>query len=163
MAKEKIPGTQAIRLLKQHRVDFISHNYKYEDKGGTATSSRELGVAEHLMVKTLIMEDENSQPLIILMHGDCEVSQKQLARKIGCKQVTPCTHDKADRLTGYQTGGISPFGTRQQLPTYMEQTIQDLPRLFINGGKRGFLVEIAPADLIRVLQPTPVSVAICQR
>jgi Cys-tRNA(Pro) deacylase len=160
MAKEKIPATQAIRLLKQHRVAFIPHSYKYEDKGGTATSSRELGVAEHQVIKTLIMEDESRQPLIILMHGDREVSQKQLAREIGCKQVTPCARDKADRVSGYQTGGISPFGTRQQLPIYMEQTILELPQLFINGGKRGLLVEIDPQVLIEVLQPTLVSVAI---
>ncbi len=159
MAKEKLPGTQAIRLLKQHRVDFTAHSYKYEDKGGTATSSRELGVDEHQVIKTLIMEDENSKPLIILMHGDCEVSQKQLAREIGCKQVTPCCHDKADRVTGYQTGGISPFGTRQKLPVYMEASIMELPRIYINGGKRGLLVEIYPEDLVRVLNPTRVSVA----
>jgi Cys-tRNA(Pro) deacylase len=160
MTKEKIPGTQAIRVLKHHKVSFTPHSYKYEDKGGTATSSRELGVAEHLMIKTLIMENEKKEPLIILMHGDLEVSQKQLAREIGCKQITPCSPDKANRLSGYKTGGISPFGTRQKLPIYMEKSIKELPQLFINGGRRGFLVEISPQDLIRVLQPTIVSVAI---
>jgi len=160
MAKEKIPGTPAIRLLKQHKIDFIPRFYKYEDKGGTRVSARELEVDEHQVIKTLVMEDDNNNPLIILMHGDCEVSQKHLARQLQVKQVTPCSHDKADRLTGYQTGGISPFGTRQTIPVYMEESIAALERLFINGGKRGFLVEITPQDLIKVLQPQQVSVAI---
>ena len=160
MAKEKIPATQAIRTLKQHKVSFTPHFYTYEDRGGTRTSARELGVDEHEVIKTLIMEDDNQRPFIVLMHGDREVSQKHLARQLGVKQVIPCSRDKADRLSGYQTGGISPFGTRQALPVYLEESIAALPRLFINGGRRGFLVEIAPADLEKVLAPQQVSVAI---
>ncbi len=160
MARDKVPGTPAIRLLKQHKVSFQPHFYKYEDKGGTRVSARELGVDEHQVIKTLVMEDDRKNALVILMHGDCEVSLKHLARQLNVKQVSPCAHDKADRLTGYQTGGISPFGTRQSLPVYMEESIANLDRLFINGGKRGFLVEMTPADLIRVLDPEKVSVAI---
>jgi Cys-tRNA(Pro) deacylase len=159
MAKEKIPSTPAIRLLKQHKVTFTPRSYKYEDKGGTRTSARELGVPEHQVIKTLVMEDENGSPLIVLMHGDCEVSTKQLARQLAVKQVTPCPAQKADRLTGYQTGGISPFGTRQQLPIYLEETIAELPSICINGGRRGLLVELAPRDLLKVLNPTRVKVA----
>ncbi len=160
MAKEKVPGTPAIRLLKQHKVNFIPRFYKYEDRGGTKTSARELGVDEHNVIKTLIMEDEQQQPLIVLMHGDCEVSLKHLARQLGVKQVSPCPPTKADRLTGYQTGGISPFGTKQKMPVYMEESIALLDHIFINGGKRGFLVEIDPTSLLAVLEPTRVSVAI---
>jgi len=160
MAKEKVPSTPAIRLLKQHKVKFTPNTYKYEDKGGTKTSARELDVEEFQVIKTLIMEDEKQQPLIILMHGNCEVSLKHLARQLKVKQISPCTPDKANRITGYQTGGISPFGTRQQLPVYMEETIAHLETLFINGGRRGMLVEITPTALISILNPTQVSVAI---
>ncbi len=160
MARDKIPATTAIRQLKQHKAKFIPHPYKYEDKGGTRTSARELQVDEHEVIKTLVMEDDRQQPLIVLMHGDCEVSLKHLARQLKVKQVTPCPPDKADRITGYQTGGISPFGTRQPLPIYMEESIERLPRIFINGGRRGLLVEISPADLRKSLNPTSVSVAI---
>ena len=160
MAKEKVPGTPAIRLLKQFKVKFVPRFYKYEDRGGTKTSARELGVDEHKVIKTLVMEDEQQQPLIVLMHGDCEVSLKHLARLLGVKQVSPCPPAKADRLTGYQTGGISPFGTRQKMPVYMEESIASLDHIFINGGKRGFLVEIDPTSLLAVLEPTRVSVAI---
>lgn len=160
MARDKVPGTPAIRLLKQHKVTFEPHFYKYEDKGGTRVSARELGVDEHQVIKTLVMENDRQEALIILMHGDCEVSLKHLARQLSVKQISPCSHEKADRLTGYQTGGISPFGTRQPLPVYLEESIVSLDRLFINGGKRGFLVEITPADLVKVLAPQTVSVAI---
>jgi len=160
MARDKVPGTPAIRLLKQHQVEFNPCFYKYEDKGGTRVSARELGVDEHQVIKTLIMENENKDALIILMHGDCEVSLKHLARQLEVKQITPCAHDKADRLTGYQTGGISPFGTKQALPVYMEESIASLEKIYINGGKRGLLVEITPDDLIKVLNPQKVSVAI---
>jgi Cys-tRNA(Pro) deacylase len=160
MTKEKYPMTQAIRLLRRHRIEFIPRPYKYEDRGGTATSARELGVDEHLVIKTLVMEDELKQPLIVLMHGDLEVSLKNLARQIEVKQVTPCPAKTADSLTGYQTGGISPFGTRKPLRTYVEKTILALERIYINGGKRGFLIEITPADLVKVLQPTEVDVGI---
>jgi len=159
MAKEKIPGTQAIRLLQNNQISFVPRPYKYEDKGGTKVSARELQVDEHRVIKTLVMEDDQGQPLIMLMHGDKEVSLKQLARQLNVKQVTPCAPPKADRLTGYQTGGISPFGTRQALPIYLEKTIADLPIIYINGGRRGLLVELCPSELIKVLQPTLVEVA----
>ncbi len=158
MGREKVPSTPAIRLLKQQQVDFIPRHYKYEAKGGTQTSARELAVSEHQVIKTLVMEDEKGEPLIILMHGDFEVSTKQLARQLNVKQVSPCPAAKADRLTGYQTGGISPFGTRQQLPIYLEESICQLDRIYINGGRRGLLVEISPQDLQKVLQPTMVKV-----
>lgn len=160
MAKDKVPATPAIRLLKQHKVKFTPRPYKYEDKGGTRTSARELQVDEHEVIKTLVMEDDQQQPLIVLMHGNCEVSLKHLARQLKVKKITPCTRDKADSVTGYQTGGISPFGTRQSLPIYMEETISNLERVIINGGRRGLLVELSPKDLARILNPTPVSVAI---
>jgi len=160
MAKEKFPTTQAIRVLRQHRVAFEPRLYKYEDRGGTATSARELGIDEHRVIKTLVMEDEQKNPLIVLMHGDCEVSLKNLARQLGVKQVTPCIPQLADNLTGYQTGGISPFGTRKPLPIYIEETILTLEKICINGGKRGFLVEISPLELERVLKLTRINVAI---
>jgi Cys-tRNA(Pro) deacylase len=149
----------AIPFLKKHDVAFTEHEYRYEDRGGTAVSSRELGVDEHAVIKTLVMEDENKKPLIVLMHGDREVSTKNLARQIGAKTVTPCAPDVAQRHTGYLVGGTSPFGTRKPLPVYMERSIADLDRMFVNGGRRGFLVSLAPADLIRVLEPTLVDVA----
>jgi Cys-tRNA(Pro) deacylase len=160
MARDKVPATPAIRLLKQHKVKFIPRLYKYEDKGGTRTSARELQVDEHIVIKTLVMEDEQQRPLIVLMHGDCEVSLKHLARQLEVKKITPCTAARADTLTGYQTGGISPFGTRQPLPIYMEETIGGLEKLIINGGRRGLLVELSPRDLTAILNPTLVSVAI---
>lgn len=160
MSREKVPATNAIRFLKQHKVRFIPHSYTYEEKGGTKASARELNIDEYSIIKTLVMEDEQQRPLVILMHGSCEVSVKHLARQLKVKQITPCAREKADRITGYQTGGISPFGTRQSLPVYMETTISNLEKIWINGGKRGLLVEISPQDLIRTLQPTSVSVAI---
>jgi Cys-tRNA(Pro) deacylase len=156
MAKEKFPVTPAIRVLRQEKVDFTPHLYIYEERGGTAVSARELGVDEHCVIKTLVMEDENKQPLIILMHGDMEVSTKQLARIIGAKTLSPCTPEAANRHSGYQVGGTSPFGTRRKMPVYMEETILDLPAIYINGGGRGFLVEIDPKELMRVLEPVPV-------
>jgi Cys-tRNA(Pro) deacylase len=160
MARDKVPATPAIRLLKQHKVKFIPHTYKYMDKGGTRVSARELQVDEFLVIKTLVMEDEQQRPLIILMHGNCEVSLKHLARQLKVKKINPCSVTRADSLTGYQTGGISPFGTKQKLPIYMEETIGHLDQLIINGGKRGLLVELAAKDLIDILNPTVVSVAI---
>jgi Cys-tRNA(Pro) deacylase len=160
MAKEKIPSTGAVRLLKQHRIPFIPRPYRYEEKGGTKVSARELQVDEHQVIKTLVMEDEDQQPLIILMHGDREVSLKNLARQLDVKQISPCPPARADRLTGYQTGGISPFGTRQAIPVYVEKGILTLERIYINGGKRGFLVEINPQDLLSVLRPQVVEVGI---
>jgi Cys-tRNA(Pro) deacylase len=134
--------------------------YRYEEHGGTKVSARELGVDEHAVVKTLVMEDDARSPLIVLMHGDLEVSTKQLARAIGRKHVEPCKPDVANRHSGYLVGGTSPFGTRKPMPVYVERTILDLPRIYINGGARGFLVGLAPADLVRVLNPTPVEVGI---
>ncbi len=160
MARDKVPSTPAIRMLKKHKVKFIPHPYKYEDKGGTRVSSRELNIDEHEIIKTLVMEDEKQTPLIILMHGDCEVSLKHLARQMKVKKISPCTADKADSLTGYQIGGISPFGTRHPLPVYMEETISTLERVVINAGRRGLLVELSPQDLTIILKPIPVSVAI---
>lgn len=160
MARDKVPATPAIRLLKQHKVKFIPHFYKYEDKGGTRASARELKVDEHLVIKTLVMEDDQQRPFIVLMHGNCEVSLKHLARQLKVKRITPCTADRADSLTGYQTGGISPFATRQTLPVFMEETIGNLEKIIINGGRRGLLVELSPKNMIDILSPTSVSVAI---
>jgi Cys-tRNA(Pro) deacylase len=152
--------TAAIRVLRANHVPFTEHPYRYAERGGTRVSSRELGVDEHVIVKTLVMQDESKQPLVVLMHGDREVSTKNLARQIGAKAVTPCDPVAAERHTGYQVGGTSPFGTRKPLPVYVERTILDLPSIYINGGARGLLVSLAPADLERVLAPAPVDVAI---
>lgn len=160
MAKEKFPVTPAIRLLREKKVAFTEHLYPYEDKGGTAVSSRELGVDEHAVIKTLVMEDEGVRPLIMLMHGDRQVSTKELARRIGCKTVAPCAPATADKHSGYQVGGTSPFATRKAMPVYLEETIAELPRIYINGGKRGFLIGLEPRELIRVLQPTLVKVGV---
>jgi len=159
MAKDKTPSTPAVRVLREHKIVFTPRFYRYEEKGGTQVSARELGVDEHRVIKTLVMEDEAAQPLIVLMHGDCEVSTKALARVIGCKQVAPCSPAVADRHSGYQVGGTSPFGTRKAMPVYIEASILDLPEIFINGGRRGMLLEMDPADLHRILRPTPVEVA----
>ena len=152
--------TPAIRVLRQHSVPFTEHVYRYEARGGTRVSSRELGVDEHTVIKTLVMQDDRQRPLIVLMHGDREVSTKQLARQIGAKAVEPCDPVAAERHTGYQVGGTSPFGTRKALPVYVERSILDLPRIHINGGRRGFLVGMTPADLVRVLSTTSVDAAI---
>ena len=143
-------------MLRKHGIAFTEHSYRYEEGGGTAASSRELGVDEHHVIKTLIMEDERKQPLIVLMHGDREVSTKNLARQISRKTIAPCAPDVAQRHTGYMVGGTSPFGTRKAMPIFMERSIGDLERIYINGGRRGFLVSMAPADLIRILSPTAV-------
>lgn len=160
MAKIKAPITQAVRHLRQEHVEFTDHLYTYVDKGGTSVSARELGVDEHLVIKTLVMEDEQHTPLIILMHGDQQVSTRELARLMGVKQVTPCTPETAQKHTGYLVGGTSPFGTRRKMPVYMEESIAEMPEIIINGGKRGYLVQMKPAELIRVLQPTLVKVGI---
>lgn len=150
-------ATGAIAVLRKNGVGFSEHVYRYEERGGTAVSSRELGVSEHIIIKTLVMEDENKQPLIVLMHGDREVSTRNLARQIGRKSVTPCAPDVAQRHTGYLVGGTSPFGTRKIMPIFMERSIADLERIYINGGRRGFLVSMTPADVIRVLSPVLVA------
>jgi Cys-tRNA(Pro) deacylase len=158
MAKPKTPVTPAVRALRAAKIDFTDHLYTYEEKGGTAVSARELGVDEHAVVKTLVMEDENKKPLIVLMHGDRQVSEKQLARIIGVKTVTPCTPETAHKHTGYLVGGTSPFGTRTAMPVYMEETILDIPSIYINGGKRGYLVGIDPQEVVRLLKPVMVRV-----
>ena len=160
MAKGKTPVTPAVRQLRAEEVAFTDHPYDYEEKGGTAVSARELGVDEHCVIKTLIMEDERKNPLIVLMHGDMQVSTKELARIIGVKQVSPCTPDSAQRHSGYLVGGTSPFGTRRSMTVYMEASISSLERIYINGGKRGYLVSMAPGELIRVLKPVSVTVGI---
>jgi Cys-tRNA(Pro) deacylase len=159
MSKDKAPVTPAVRALRAAGIEFTDHPYQYEDKGGTEVSARNLGVDEHSVVKTLVMEDEDRHPVIVLMHGDRQVSTKELARVLAVKTIQPCSPETANRHTGYIVGGTSPFGTRKQLPIYMERTILDLPRIYINGGKRGYLVGMAPADAQRLLQPTLVSVA----
>lgn len=159
MAREKLPVTNAIRFLREHQIEFIERPYRYEEKGGTEVAAKALGVDEHLTVKTLVMEDEKKTPLIILMHGDREVSTKELARFLGVKTITPCSPEAAFKHTGYMVGGISPFGTKKKLPIYVEETILSLPKIYINGGKRGFLCEMSPHDLVRLLKPTAVRVA----
>jgi Cys-tRNA(Pro) deacylase len=159
MARENLTVTKAIRVLREHGVRYTDHAYDYEPRGGTEVSARELGVDEHAVIKTLIMEDDCKRPLIVLMHGDREVSTKNLARFLGVKHVTPCDPAVADRHSGYQVGGTSPFGTRKTMPVYMERSIADLPYIYVNGGRRGYLVGMAPSDLVRVLQPALVDVA----
>lgn len=139
MGKEKLPSTPAVRALRAGGVGFTEHPYTYEDKGGTAVCARELRVDEHSVIKTLVMEDDAKRPIIVLMHGDEEVSTKELARHLGVKRVAPCTPDAAARHTGYMVGGISPFGTKKTMPVYMEETIAGLDKIYINGGRRGFL------------------------
>ncbi len=158
--KDHASETPATQFLRAHKVAFSTHLYTYEEHGGTAVSARELNVDEHAVVKTLVFENEAAQPLIVLMHGDRKVSAKELARQAGCKKVEPCTPEVAHRHTGFLVGGTSPFGTRKKMPVYLEKSILDLPLIYINGGKRGFLVGIHPHDLMRVLQPITVSVAL---
>jgi len=160
MSKEKAPVTAAVRDLRANKVEFTDHLYEYEEKGGTAVSARELGVPEHAVVKTLVMEDDDRNPLIVLMHGDLKVSTKELARIIGVKTIAPFSPDTANRHSGYVVGGTSPFGTRKKMPVYMEETILALPKIYINGGKRGYLVGIAPQEVVRMLAPTLVKVGI---
>jgi Cys-tRNA(Pro) deacylase len=156
----KYPITLAIRTLRQHGVEFEPFVYAWEPRGGTEHSARELRVPEHQVVKTLIFEDERKQPLCILMHGDREVSGKSLARHLGRKSVAPCAPEIADRHSGYQVGGTSPFGLKRAMPIHVERTILALPRIYINGGARGFLVALAPQALLTVLGAVPVDVAI---
>jgi len=153
------PVTMAVRTLRQHKVDFTAHLYTWEPRGGTRASSEHLGVEEHLVIKTLIFEAD-SKPLCILMHGDREVSARNLARHIGVKSVAPCLPAVADRHSGYQVGGTSPFGLKRAMPVYCEKSIAALPRIWINGGARGFLVGMDPRELLRVLEPELVDVAI---
>jgi Cys-tRNA(Pro) deacylase len=161
MKKPDVPVTSAIRFLSEKKIIFETHFYTYEEHGGTSLASSALGVPEHSTIKTIIMETNEKQPLTVLMHGDHEVSAKNLARFLGVKSVEPCDEKTAERVTGYVFGGMSPFGTRTRLPVYVERTIFDLPKIYINAGKRGLLVEVASIDL-QVLSPTEVNVAIPQ-
>ncbi len=154
------PITPAIRFLREKKVDFVPHLYDYVEKGGTGESARQLGVDEHAVVKTLIFETNEKKPLIVLMHGDRQVSAKNLARHIGVKSVEPATPERASKHTGYLVGGTSPFGTRTAMPVYVEATIFALDAIYINGGKQGFLVEIDPAVLKQVLKVEEVLVGI---
>ena len=160
MADPRFPTTLAIRQLDHAKVAWLGHVFAYVDKGGTKHSSTELGVPEHEVIKTLVFEDERKQPLVVLMHGDKSVSTKTLARHLGVKKIDPCKPEVAERHTGYKVGGTSPFGLRKAMPLYAEASIFELPRIFINGGHRGFLVQIDPAELDRVLSPARVEVAI---
>jgi Cys-tRNA(Pro) deacylase len=154
------PMTQAIRVLKDKGIPFVIHSYTYEEHGGTGVAARELHVDEHPVIKTLVMETDTHDPFLVLMHGNKEVSTKNLARALGVKTVSPCSPDAANKHTGYMIGGTSPFGTRKQLKIYMERTIADLPAIYINAGKRGLLAEVSPADLTKILDPILVDVAL---
>ncbi len=156
----RVPSTNATRMLKAADVAYTEHLYRYEDKGGTAVSARELGVPEHAVIKTLVFEDDAKRPFLILMHGDREVSVKELARQTGARAVQPCKPEVADRHSGYQVGGTSPFGTKKAMSVYAEATIFDLDRIWINGGAKGFLVALEPSILTKLLQATPVRVAL---
>ena len=158
--KEHVSETPATSFLRKHAVAFSEHPYAYEEHGGTAVSARALGVPEHEVVKTLVMQDEAARPLVVLMHGDCKVSTKNLARAIGCKSVEPCRPDVAQRHSGYLVGGTSPFGTRKAMPVYVEESILALEKIYINGGRRGYLVGIAPDVLAGVLGAKPVQCAL---
>jgi Cys-tRNA(Pro) deacylase len=158
--KEHISETPATALLKKHKIPFTEHPYEYEEHGGTSVSSRELGVDEHHVVKTLVMQDDAAKPLIVLMHGDCKVSTKNLARSIGCKSVEPCKPEVAQRHSGYMIGGTSPFGTKKAMPVFVEESILALETIYINGGRRGFLVGIAPSAVVAVLGARPVHCAL---
>jgi Cys-tRNA(Pro) deacylase len=160
---EPVPATAAVRALRAAGVTFAPRFYAWVERGGTRHSAEALGVPEHEVVKTLVMEARRSagpEPLLILMHGDREVSTKQLARQIGAREVAPASPNAVEKHTGYVPGGVSPFGPRKKLPVYVERSVLALPRVLVNGGRRGFLVEIAPEAFISVLAATPVEVAI---
>lgn len=157
---QKPPVTAAIRVLRAHKVAFSDHLYDYEEKGGTRVSSQALGVDEYVVIKTLIMQDEQRKPLIVLMHGDCEVSTRNLARQIGVKSITPCPPEVANKHSGYLVGGTSPFGTRNPMPVYMQASIVDLEKIYLNGGKRGYLIGLSPQAILPILQPILVDVAV---
>jgi len=160
MTAPRMPSTPAVLALRAAKVEFTPHFYPYEERGGTAVSARELGVDEHCVIKTLVMQDDAAKPCIVLMHGDREVSTKALARQLGVKKIEPCKPEVAERHSGYRVGGTSPFGTRKTMPVYLQCTVAELARIYINGGSRGFLVSLAVADLQRVLQPQLVDAAI---
>jgi Cys-tRNA(Pro) deacylase len=160
MTKDKLPQTQAVRALKQAGIAFSLHLYKYQEHGGTEVAAKALGVDEHIVVKTLVFEDDKQEPLMLLMHGDRTVSTKSLSRVLGVKTIRASATKVATRHTGYIVGGISPFGTKKRLRTYVERSILDLPKIYINAGKRGLLAEVSPKDVARTLNATPVDVAI---
>ena len=160
MTHDKTPTTPAVRALRRAGVSFTEHPYRYVERGGTAAFAEQFGVDEHSVVKTLVMEDDARRPLVVLMHGDREVSTKELARVLGVRSVRPCAPETAERHSGYRVGGTSPFGLRKPLPVYVEETILDLRKIYINGGKRGFLVGLDQKDLAGALKPAPVNVAI---
>lgn len=158
--KDHVSETPATQFLRKHGVIFTEHPYAYEEHGGTNVSARELGVDEHHVVKTLVMQDEAAKPLLVLMHGDRKVSTKNLARQVGCKSIEPCKPEVANRHSGFLIGGTSPFGTRKTMPVYVEETILFLPKIYINGGRRGFLIGIDPAVITAVLPSKPVHCAL---
>ncbi len=160
MSKSDYPMTRGVRVLLGKKIPFVPHPYPFELHGGTHHAAASLDVDEHAVIKTLVMEPDVGKPFLVLMHGDREVSTKNLARALGTKSVAPCDMETAERVTGYQVGGISPFGTRQPLPVYVDTGVMALPRIYINGGKRGFLVEIDPADLRKAFPIREVDVAI---
>lgn len=165
MKKDKVihvSETPATQWLHAHGVAFTGHAYEYVEHGGTHESARQLGLEEHAVVKTLVMQDQDTQPLIVLMHGDCTVSTKNLAREIGAKQVQPCTPEVAQRHSGYQVGGTSPFGTRKAMPVYIEASILQLARIAINGGRRGYLVQMDPRVCVQILGARPVHCALAK-
>jgi Cys-tRNA(Pro) deacylase len=157
--QEHVSETPATAFLRQRNVKFGEHSYDYVERGGTAESSRRLGVDEHTIIKTLVMQDQDAKPLVILMHGDRQVSLKSLARQIGAKRVEPCRPEVAQRHSGYQVGGTSPFGLRKAMPIYVERSVLALPAIYINGGRRGYLVSIAPNVLTELLSAEPVDCA----
>ncbi|HEX6703403.1 MAG TPA: Cys-tRNA(Pro) deacylase [Albitalea sp.] len=162
MAKKgaHVSETPATQFLRRHGIAFTEHVYDYIEHGGTEESSRQLGVPEHQVIKTLVMQDERAQPLIVLMHGDKQVSTKNLARQIGAKSIDPCKPEVAQRHSGYQVGGTSPFGTRKAMPVYVEESVLALPSVCINGGRRGYLVGIAPGVIVELLGAKPVACAL---
>ncbi|EHN63402.1 Cys-tRNA(Pro) deacylase [Comamonas testosteroni] len=157
-----VSETPATQMLRAHKVEFTEHPYDYVEHGGTEESARQLGLDEHAVVKTLVMQDQDAKPLIVLMHGDCKVSTKNLARQIGAKSVEPCKPEVANRHSGYLVGGTSPFGTKRKMPVYIEETILALPRIAINGGRRGYLVQLAPEVCTRLLDARPVHCALAE-
>lgn len=157
-----VSETPATQLLKANQVEFTEHPYDYVEHGGTEESARQLGLDEHAVIKTLVMQDQDAKPLIVLMHGDCKVSTKNLARQIGAKSVEPCKPEVANRHSGYLVGGTSPFGTKRAMPVYIEESILALPRIAINGGRRGYLVQLAPEACRRLLNAQPVQCALAE-
>jgi Cys-tRNA(Pro) deacylase len=158
--KEHISETPATQMLRKHQIIFSDHAYQYEEHGGTSGSAQALGLPEHSVIKTLVMQDEHAKPLIVLMHGDCKVSTKNLARAIPCKSVEPCKPEVAQRHSGYQVGGTSPFGLKRAMPIYVEASILQLEKIYINGGRRGYLVALAPQVLVTLLAATAVHCAL---